>query len=1734
LSGIEIPISAKMNTAEAESAIKRLVQSLQKLNQAKDSGRGVTAKQADDIHSVTRNFGNMPAYRSFVRETKPSGDIQKLIDGNRKAISEMTVDQLVAVRGYFHNPPKAAEGQVKQALQRIGKEIDIIIGSQVRVSLDDAKKFLTGKSSLRSFMDQTNPYHKGPMPVETALSSISKISPEVMPGIAERVSSIQTAIDAAGNEGDAAKANALIDDLFNDVDKALLRYTNEVKGKIEASLLENSMASRDFLKAQATSGSRGAVLDAIHTQSQRKDLTEEQATTLARNIRAVQGAKTSDMSMSTWSTHGDLGSYTRQQSEILLAQAATAVQKLLSDIAAAAVKVENAAETESVQTTQAAVNAVSQIKSRRNRNQRAGSGGGRTNGFDGPMPASGGNNGGGGGLGTAAGKMEDDASKADREINSAFRRLNRVITDASAVLNSTATIAKGSLRVRDKPADLAAFAKDLSKGMQDYVNTVNDAFNNVKLPGGKKVPQDILRNTVNQSLQNGDISGFTALPNEQRGLAIAASGRAYGQSAGLQGAAAQKFELAYVKSIEDLIQQQTKLGEAVQIANLKTIEKNRADIELLVQEGKYEEAMKIATSTLITKTERDAMGNVRVTSEPIGKQTPAELIDKGYTADSANAAYKGVQDTTKKIIKHQDINKEASGLTKLTRFAGQAMTVYGFLAMTIGTVVTKVIELTDKANKLEKASATVNALAGSMSKYQSVLAIATSQQNKFGGTLEENLQGFVSLVPATKKFGLDLEQVDNIARRLAIVDPLQGFSGAAIALKEFLSGDITSLSRRFEIDRKTLNSIKEAGSKADQLKELDKVLNSMGISQGVLAARTATAAASFDKAASAWDNYETLLGQGLQEFLKPVADSVTGWFSEAAGELSNNLLLQTKEQNIYAGFDGAIKASKDISTSITEANKPASVLNSTLADSADSMTTLTYGAKNLQYELNNVVMTANNAVDELNKLRLANDKEGNFVAFKSSQDAILASRAGQYLGSAAILKAREQGVGLGPDEKFKNYGNPLKANANNIQSLSSNFSNPLLQNIMSGSSTTEFQANILAQLAEASNLKLKGPEANDFAKSALRDKLLQGVVPESELKNLSDADKATKILIKTLNDAKLGYISASVAVERFNALLGAKKDELVIPGFIKEIGRQQKIMDDYDAVYKKIGDNTFATDLYNKSVGAVNNTTQEINDAYTKQIALIYYNNTAIESGDKSHITAQQASLALGSDLFQIEGDTVVERENAAKVIAEASILQTRLLLDQEKSVSVIGAMGDNFGKYLVDLESATKLAIDFNKSMSSLVTGPLMAGMSLQDQLNFSQMTMSGNVPGMEPQNQGDILSSVSQTLGLVTQIEQEKLDNGNKSSNEIRDMNKEFFKDQAKARADHDKDMKDLEEEHLKKMEEMQRESEISKRSNEVGFYESLFSMDNLSADQIAQAGAEYQTIKAEATNLRGQGQYEKAAAVETAGKEGILSKYGDLEKKAKLTLDIQDADKETADLNAEMGKAKTADDRAEIQRKIDKIAVEKLKYENELAQIVALEKMKKDLYEAELNNARTLQESETENYKIEVDKRNTDFNTAEEEKTKKHKEEVDKRALAENQAHKVQISNLNEQIALMTFSNSFLDEAYARTLTGPAQSSKLAAIYATRQSAKDTIMSSNSLAAPTLQEGLRRLESAGPSMVQAMAASLSLNTSGGDISLIQKELSTKTGDLVIAMNKFTDSVLTGKIIILRGPGF
>jgi hypothetical protein len=87
----------------------------------------------------------------------------------------------------------------------------------------------------------------------------------------------------------------------------------------------------------------------------------------------------------------------------------------------------------------------------------------------------------------------------------------------------------------------------------------------------------------------------------------------------------------------------------------------------------------------------------------------------------------------------------------------------------------------------------------------------------------ENSKSFI----ATSKNLKQLEKMWNLAERLVALDPIQGVSGAVLALKEFFSGDVVSLVERFELPRQELKAIKDLPLDK-KLKELDKFFNKLG------------------------------------------------------------------------------------------------------------------------------------------------------------------------------------------------------------------------------------------------------------------------------------------------------------------------------------------------------------------------------------------------------------------------------------------------------------------------------------------------------------------------------------------------------------------------------------------------------------------------------------------------------------------------------------------------------------------------------------------------------------------------------------------------------------------------------------------------------------------------------------------------------------------------------------------
>lgn len=176
---------------------------------------------------------------------------------------------------------------------------------------------------------------------------------------------------------------------------------------------------------------------------------------------------------------------------------------------------------------------------------------------------------------------------------------------------------------------------------------------------------------------------------------------------------------------------------------------------------------------------------------------------------------------------------------------------------------------------LQRTQNVTKALTGDTATYNSVLQAARQQQILFGGSLQENLDGLAGLTITAKQSGAELKQLIDLSGRLGVLDPSQGTAGARIALSEALSGDITSLAKRYEIPKAALKAIKdESLSGAERLKVLDDYLNKVGITSEVVGGSISTQAQAFNRLAAELDNVKVKLGSGFANAFAPIADSL--------------------------------------------------------------------------------------------------------------------------------------------------------------------------------------------------------------------------------------------------------------------------------------------------------------------------------------------------------------------------------------------------------------------------------------------------------------------------------------------------------------------------------------------------------------------------------------------------------------------------------------------------------------------------------------------------------------------------------------------------------------------------------------------------------------------------------------------------------------------------------------------
>jgi hypothetical protein len=248
-------------------------------------------------------------------------------------------------------------------------------------------------------------------------------------------------------------------------------------------------------------------------------------------------------------------------------------------------------------------------------------------------------------------------------------------------------------------------------------------------------------------------------------------------------------------------------------------------------------------------------------------------------------------------------------------------------------------EVINSGNELERTLTTFKVLSGSQENYQKNLALARSEQARFGGSLNDTVDGMSNFANLANRTGVEIDKLTRLARALAIVDPAQGFKGAGIALKEFFSGDITSLARRFEIPRQVLNDLKNIKDPVEQFDKLTEALKRFGISTDLLDAQSKTVGTSFEKLKGNFEDFKASLGQLFGVMLQPVVETfatnirqLADAVEQATNVFRNSAAAIQTHQNIFAKTDG-YEAYRD---KIAELNSQLPLLAPKLQDLTES------------------------------------------------------------------------------------------------------------------------------------------------------------------------------------------------------------------------------------------------------------------------------------------------------------------------------------------------------------------------------------------------------------------------------------------------------------------------------------------------------------------------------------------------------------------------------------------------------------------------------------------------------------------------------------------------------------------------------------------------------------------------------------------------------------------------------
>lgn len=131
------------------------------------------------------------------------------------------------------------------------------------------------------------------------------------------------------------------------------------------------------------------------------------------------------------------------------------------------------------------------------------------------------------------------------------------------------------------------------------------------------------------------------------------------------------------------------------------------------------------------------------------------------------------------------LNQQAAASSRATQALVGFSRGFFFIGQAVQTAIglfdTFIAKPIEAGNALEKQLVTFRVLSGTQASYEKNLAAAREQQDRFGGSLQDTVEGMQGFAVLARNTGVDIQKLTNLARAMSIVDPAQGFKGKYVA-----------------------------------------------------------------------------------------------------------------------------------------------------------------------------------------------------------------------------------------------------------------------------------------------------------------------------------------------------------------------------------------------------------------------------------------------------------------------------------------------------------------------------------------------------------------------------------------------------------------------------------------------------------------------------------------------------------------------------------------------------------------------------------------------------------------------------------------------------------------------------------------------------------------------------------------------------------------------------------------